>query len=126
MRTHTKLNYKPPLSLRFNGKVLEILEWGEVKEHYRIYSKDYDSIDTKDIPKLLSSYSLTFDVIDTEKYYKSHHLKEQDILDSMKQDTSLPEGSYCVYTKDIEPSLQTQMTISTQELEDIKPFISMP
>ncbi len=29
--THTKLDYKPPLSLRFNGKVLEILEWGEVK-----------------------------------------------------------------------------------------------
>lgn len=29
--THTQLDYKPPLSLQFNGKVLEILEWGEVK-----------------------------------------------------------------------------------------------
>ncbi|EEO25075.2 hypothetical protein HRAG_02132, partial [Helicobacter bilis ATCC 43879] len=29
--THTKLTYNPPLSLRFNGKELEILEWGEVK-----------------------------------------------------------------------------------------------
>ncbi len=29
--THTKLDYKPPLSLQFNGKELQILEWGEVK-----------------------------------------------------------------------------------------------
>ena len=29
--THTKLDYNPPLSLRFNGNELEILEWGEVK-----------------------------------------------------------------------------------------------
>ncbi len=29
--THTKLDYNPPLSLRFNGKELQILEWGEVK-----------------------------------------------------------------------------------------------
>ena len=49
------------------------------KEHYRIYSKEYDSIDTKDMPRLLSSYSLTLGIIDTERYYKSNHLKEQDI-----------------------------------------------
>ena len=29
--THTKLDYNPPLSLIFNGKELQILEWGEVK-----------------------------------------------------------------------------------------------
>ena len=29
--THTKLTYNPPLSLRFNGKELQIVEWGEVK-----------------------------------------------------------------------------------------------
>ena len=29
--THTKLDYNSPLSLRFNGKELQILEWGEVK-----------------------------------------------------------------------------------------------
>ena len=133
--THTKLDYKPPLSLRFNGKVLEILEWGEVKRdrldsnifdkgnenkaYYRIYSKDYDSIDTKDMPRLLSSYplasySLASDVIDTEKYYKSNHHKDQDIIDSMKQDTSLPKGSYYLYTKDIEQSLKIQIDFYTR------------
>ena len=30
--THTKLTYNPPLSLRFNGKELQIVEWGEVKK----------------------------------------------------------------------------------------------
>ena len=29
--THTKLDYNSPLSLYFNGKELQILEWGEVK-----------------------------------------------------------------------------------------------
>ena len=29
--THIKPDYNPPLSLRFNGKELQILEWGEVK-----------------------------------------------------------------------------------------------
>ncbi|WP_237022245.1 hypothetical protein [Helicobacter trogontum] len=29
--THTKADYNPPLSLRFNGKELQIVEWGEVK-----------------------------------------------------------------------------------------------
>lgn len=135
MRTHTKLDYNPPLSLRFNGKVLEILEWGEVKRdsldsnifdkgnenkaYYRIYSKDYDSIDTKDMPRLLSSYplasySLASDVIDTEKYYTSNHHKDQDIIDSMKQDTSLPKGSYYLYTKDIEQSLKIQIDFYTR------------
>ena len=66
--THTKLDYNPPLSLRFNGKELQIVEWGEMKEHYRIYSKEYDSIDTKDMPRLLSSYSLAPDVIDIERF----------------------------------------------------------
>ncbi|WP_133246594.1 NlpC/P60 family protein, partial [Helicobacter cinaedi] len=123
--THTKLDYKPPLSLQFNGKELQILEWGEVKRdkldsnifdkgnnenkaYYRIYSKDYDVIDKQDIPKLFSSYSLTYDILDTEKYYQSNHLKEQDIIVSMKQDTSLPKGSYYLYTKDIEQSLKIQ------------------
>ncbi|QOQ91224.1 N-acetylmuramoyl-L-alanine amidase [Helicobacter cinaedi] len=123
--THTKLDYKPPLSLQFNGKELQILEWGEVKRdkldsnifdkgnnenkaYYRIYSKDYDVIDKQDIPKLFSSYSLTYDILDTEKYYQSNHLKEQDIIVSMKKDTSLPKGSYYLYTKDIEQSLKIQ------------------
>ena len=39
--THTKLDYKPPLSLRFNGKVLQILEWGEVKRD-RLDSNIFD------------------------------------------------------------------------------------
>ncbi|WP_258399875.1 hypothetical protein [Helicobacter fennelliae] len=30
--THTKLDYKPPLSLQFNGKELQILEWGGGKK----------------------------------------------------------------------------------------------
>ena len=120
--THTKLTYNPPLSLRFNGKELQILEWGEIKRdkldsnifdnrnentaYYRIYSKEYDVIDAQDIPKLFSSYSLTLGIIDTERYYKSNHLKEQDILESMKQDTSLPKGSYYLDIKDIEESLK--------------------
>ena len=127
--THIKLDYNPPLSPRFNGKELQILEWGEVKRdkldsnifdkrnentaYYRIYSKEYDIIDAQDIPKLLSSYSPTSDVIDIERYYKANHLKEQDILDSMKQDTSLPEGSYYLYTKDIEQSLKIQTDFYT-------------
>ncbi|WP_300906557.1 hypothetical protein [Helicobacter typhlonius] len=123
--THTKLDYKPPLSLQFNGKELMILQWGEVKRdkldsnifdkgnnenkaYYRIYSKDYDVIDKQDIPKLFSSYSLTYDILDTEKYYQSNHLKEQDILDSMKQDISLSKGEYFINTKDIEESLKIQ------------------
>ncbi|GAB0174021.1 hypothetical protein NHP164001_20440 [Helicobacter trogontum] len=63
-------------------------------------------IDAQDIPKLFSSYSLTLGIIDTERYYKSNHLKEQDILESMKQDASLPKGSYYLYIKDIEESLK--------------------
>lgn len=39
--THTKLDYKPPLSLKFNGKELQILEWGEVKGD-SLDSKQYD------------------------------------------------------------------------------------
>ncbi|SQB99581.1 Uncharacterised protein [Helicobacter fennelliae] len=57
---------------------------------------------------MFSSYSLTYDILDTEKYYQSNHLKEQDIIVSMKQDTSLPKGSYYLYTKDIEQSLKIQ------------------
>lgn len=112
--THTKLDYKPPLSLRFNGKELQILEWGEVKEYYRIYSKEYDSIDTKDMPRLLSSYSLAPDVIDIERYYTSSHHKDQDIIDSIQQDTSLPKGNYYLYTKDIEQSLKIQTDFYTR------------
>ncbi|WP_237022244.1 hypothetical protein, partial [Helicobacter trogontum] len=74
--------------------------------YYRIHSKEYDVIDAQDIPKLFSSYSLTLGIIDTERYYKSNHLKEQDILESIKQDTSLPKGSYYLYIKDIEESLK--------------------
>lgn len=76
------------------------------KEHYRIYSKEYDSIDTKDMPRLLSSYSLAPDVIDIERYYTSSHHKDQDIIDSIQQDTSLPKGSYYLDIKDIEESLK--------------------
>ena len=84
------------------------------KEHYRIYSKEYDSIDTKDIPRLLSSYSLAPDVIDIERYYTSSHHKDQDIIDSIQQDTSLPKGSYYLYTKDIEQSLKIQIDFYTR------------
>ena len=71
------------------------------------------------MPRLLSSYplasySLASDVIDTEKYYKSNHHKDQDIIDSMKQDTSLPKGSYYLYTKDIEQSLKIQIDFYTR------------
>lgn len=85
-----------------------------MKEHYRIYSKEYDSIDTKDMPRLLSSYSLAPDVIDIERYYTSSHYKDQDIIDSMQQDTSLPKGSYYLYTKDIEQSLKIQIDFYTR------------
>ena len=84
------------------------------KEHYRIYSKDYDSIDTKDMPRLLSSYSLAPDVIDIERYYTSSHHKDQDIIDSIQQDTSLPKGNYYLYTKDIEQSLKIQTDFYTR------------
>ena len=57
---------------------------------------------------MFSSYSLTYDILDTEKYYQSNHLKEQDILDSMKQDISLSKGEYFINTKDIEESLKIQ------------------
>ena len=40
--THTKLDYNPPLSLRFNGKELQIVEWGEVKR---------DSVDSAKLDK---------------------------------------------------------------------------
>lgn len=33
--THTKLDYNSPLSLYFNGKELQIVEWGEVKREKR-------------------------------------------------------------------------------------------
>ena len=39
--THTKLDYKPPLSLYFNGKELQIVEWGEVKRD-KLDSSQYD------------------------------------------------------------------------------------
>lgn len=52
---------------------------------YKMHSKDYDGIDTKDISKLLSSHSITTNVLDIEKYYKSNNLKEQDIIDSIKK-----------------------------------------
>lgn len=84
------------------------------KEHYRIYSKEYDSIDTKDMPRLLSSYSLAPDVIDIERYYTSSHHKDQDIIDSIQQDTSLPKGNYYLYTKDIEQSLKIQTDFYTR------------
>ena len=84
------------------------------KEHYGIYSKEYDSIDTKDMPRLLSSYSLAPDVIDIERYYTSSHYKDQDIIDSIQQDTSLPKGSYYLYTKDIEQSLKIQIDFYTR------------
>ena len=38
---YTKLTYNPPLSLRFNGKELQIVEWGEVKKD-SLDSKQYD------------------------------------------------------------------------------------
>ena len=82
--------------------------------YYRIYSKEYDSIDTKDMPRLLSSYSLAPDVIDIERYYTSSHHKDQDIIDSIQQDTSLPKGSYYLYTKDIEQSLKIQIDFYTR------------
>ena len=40
--THTKLDYNSPLSLYFNGKELQILEWGEVKR---------DSVDSAKLDK---------------------------------------------------------------------------
>lgn len=45
--THIKLDYKPPLSLQFNGKELMILQWGEVKR---------DSVDSNqyDLPSIIS------------------------------------------------------------------------
>ncbi len=82
--------------------------------YYRIYSKEYDSIDTKDMPRLLSSYSLAPDVIDIERYYTSSHHKDQDIIDSIQQDTSLPKGNYYLYTKDIEQSLKIQIDFYTR------------
>ena len=121
-KTSLCITIQYPLSLRFNGKELQILEWGEVKRdsvdshifdkrnentaYYRIYSKEHDIIEKQDIPKLLSSYSLLSDIIDIEKYYKSNHYKEQDVIESIKQDTSLPKGSYYLYIKDIEESLK--------------------
>ncbi len=46
--THTKLNYNSPLSLYFNGKELQIVEWGEVKR---------DSVDSKQYDKKQNLYS---------------------------------------------------------------------
>ena len=43
--THTKLTYNPPLSLRFNGKELQILEWGEVTHRFKAQSGILENTD---------------------------------------------------------------------------------
>lgn len=55
-------------------------------------------------------------VLDTEKYYQSNNLKEQDILDSIKQDSSLPKGYYYLYAKDVEESLKIQTDFHTNAM----------
>lgn len=49
------------------------------------------------------------------------HKPSKDSLESIKQDTSLPKGSYCVYTTDIEESLKIlETTKSYANLLNIK------
>lgn len=44
------------------------------------------------------------------------HKLSKDILDSIKQDSSLPKGSYYIYTKDIEQTLKIQTGFHTNAM----------
>ena len=83
--THTKLDYKPPLSLRFNGKVLEILEWGEVTHRFKAQSGTLENTDNSlasntqtNIQDPTSNHSQNKDCIESGIYYvKNIHLPKE-------------------------------------------------
>ncbi|EEO25077.2 hypothetical protein HRAG_02134, partial [Helicobacter bilis ATCC 43879] len=83
--THTKLTYNPPLSLRFNGKELEILEWGEVTHRFKAQSGILENTDNNlasntqtNTQDSTNNYSQNKDCIESGIYYvKNIHLPKE-------------------------------------------------
>ena len=83
--THTKLTYNPPLSLRFNGKELQILEWGEVTHRFKAQSGILENTDNNlasntqtNTQDSTNNYSQNKDCIESGIYYvKNIHLPKE-------------------------------------------------
>ncbi|WP_257874682.1 hypothetical protein, partial [Helicobacter sp. TUL] len=83
--THTKLDYNPPLSLRFNGKELQILEWGEVTHRFKAQSGILENTDNNlasntqtNTQDSTNNYSQNKDCIESGIYYvKNIHLPKE-------------------------------------------------
>ena len=104
--THTKLDYNPPLSLRFNGKALQIVEWGEVKKDSPD-SKQYDknrifiarsgkplSIDSQtnqDSATQHNTDSLILNPDNAQEYFEYSKQRQKD-----KDKGAIPEGIYYI------------------------------
>ena len=94
--THTKLDYNSPLSLYFNGKELQILEWGEVKRD----GVDSAKLDKNKIFIARSGKPLSIsnqDSIsqanpdDTQEYFDYSKQRQKD-----KDKGAIPEGIYYI------------------------------
>ena len=104
--THTKLTYNPPLSLRFNGKELQIVEWGEVKKD-SLDSKQYDknkifiarsgkplSLDSQtnqDSATQHNTDSLILNPDNPQEYFEYSKQRQKD-----KDKGAIPEGTYYI------------------------------
>ena len=94
--THTKLDYKPTLSLKFNSKELQILEWGEVKR---------DSVDSAKLDKnkiFIARSGKPLSISNQDSISQANPDNTQEYFDYSKQRQkdkdkgAIPEGIYYI------------------------------
>lgn len=94
--THTKLDYNSPLSLYFNGKELQILEWGEVKR---------DSVDSAKLDKnkiFIARSGKPLSISNQDSISQANPDNTQEYFDYSKQRQkdkdkgAIPEGIYYI------------------------------